>query len=128
MIKYLAGYQRQIWNEFTAGVQYYGEYLLNYDAYCDTLPSGFPAQDRLRQVLTVRFTQLLRYQTLRLSLFAFYSPTDEDYYFIPEVRYSFTDALWGAMGANIFGGEKETTPFGQMDKNDNVYVTVRYEF
>ncbi len=128
MIKYLAGYQRQIWNEFTAGVQYYGEYLLNYDAYRDTLPPGFSAQDRLRQVLTVRFTQLLRYQTLRLSLFAFYSPTDKDCYFIPEVRYSFTDTLWGAMGANIFGGEKETTPFGQMDKNDNVYVTVRYEF
>jgi hypothetical protein len=128
MVKYLVGYQRQIWSEFTAGVQYYGEYLLNYDAYRDTLPSGFPAQDRQRQVLTVRFTQLLRYQTLRLSLFAFYSPTDKDYYFIPDVRYSFTDALWGAMGANIFGGEKETTPFGQMDKNDNVYVTVRYEF
>jgi hypothetical protein len=44
------------------------------------------------------------------------------------VRYSFTDALWGAVGANIFGGGKETTFFGQLDKNDNVYVTMRYEF
>jgi hypothetical protein len=128
MVKYLAGYQRQLWSEFTAGMQYYGEYLSDYHAYRNTLPSGFPFQDRLRQLLTVRLTQLFLYQTLRLSFFAFYSPTDQDYYFIPEVRYSFTDALWGEVGANIFGGGKETTFFGQFDKNDNVYVTVRYEF
>lgn len=128
MVKYLIGHQRQLWSEFTAGIQYYGEYLLDYDAYRDTLPAGFPAQDRLRQLLTVRLTQMLRYQTVKLSLFAFYSPTDQDYYLIPEARYSFTDALWGAIGANIFGGEKETTFFGQLDKNDNLYVTMRYEF
>ncbi|MBI3610993.1 MAG: hypothetical protein HY204_09875 [Nitrospirae bacterium] len=128
MVKYLAGYQRQIWTDFTAGFQYYGEYLLDYGSYRDTLPAGFPAQDRLRQLLTARLTQLFHYQTLRLSFFAFYSPTDQDYYFIPEARYSFTDALWGAVGANLFGGEKETTFFGQLDKNDNLYVTMRYEF
>lgn len=128
MVKYLAGYQRQLWSECTAGLQYYGEYMLDYGSYRNTLPAGFPAQDRLRQLLTIRLTQLLSYQTLRLSLFAFYSPTDEDYYFIPEVRYSFTDALWGAVGANIFGGKKETTFFGQLDKNDNAYVMARYEF
>lgn len=128
VVKYLAGYQRQFWTEFTAAIQYYGEYLLHYGPYRDTLPAGFPAQDRLRQLLTVRFTQLLRYQTLKLSLFAFFSPTDQDYDIIPEIRYSFTDALWGAIGGNIFGGKKETTFFGQLDKNDNTYVTVRYEF
>lgn len=128
MVKYLIGHQRQLWSEFTAGIQYYGEYLLDYDAYRDTLPAGFPAQDRLRQLLTVRLTQMLRYQTVKLSLFAFYSPTDQDYYLIPEARYGFTDALWGAIGANIFGGEKEATFFGQLDKNDNLYVTMRYEF
>jgi hypothetical protein len=127
-VRYLAGYQRQLWTDFTSGVQYYGEHLLDYGPYRDALPSGFPAQDRLRQLLTIRLTQLLRYQTLRLSLFAFYSPTDQDYQMIPEVRYSFTDALWGAVGANIFGGKRETTPFGQLDNNDNIYVTMRYEF
>lgn len=128
MAKYLASYQRQLLSDLTAGIQYYGEYLLDHGSYRETLPAGFPAQDRLRQLLTVRLTQFFRYQTLRLSLFAFYSPTDEDYYFIPEVRYSFTDALWGAVGANVFGGRKNTTPFGQLDENDNVYVTARYEF
>lgn len=128
MLKYLAGYQRQFRTDFTAAFQYYGEYLSDYGPYRAALPGGLPVQDRLGQLLTFRLTQLLRYQTLRLSLFAFYSPTDEDYYLIPEVRYSFTDALWGAVGANVFGGGKNTTPFGQLDKNDNVYVIARYEF
>jgi hypothetical protein len=127
-VRYLAGYQRQLWSEFTAGLQYYGEWMADYGPYRDTLTAGFPAQDRLRQLLTLRLTQLLRYQTLKLSLFAFVSPTDQDYYLIPEVRYSFTDALWGAAGMNIFGGKENTTFFGQMDKNDNLYLTARYEF
>jgi len=126
--RYLVGYQRQPWSDLTAGIQYYGEYVFDYGPYRDTLPPGFPAQDRLRQLLTVRLTQFLRYQTLRLSFFAFYSPTDEDYDLIPEVRYSVTDALWGAIGANLFGGKTETTAFGQLNRNDNVYVVARYEF
>jgi hypothetical protein len=128
MVKILAGYQRQLSTDFTAGVQYYGEGMTHHGAYKASLPDGFPVQDAWRQLVTLRLTQFLRYQTLRLSLFAFYSPTDQDYDFIPEVRYSFTDALWGAAGANIFGGKEKTTPFGQLDKNDNLYVTARYEF
>lgn len=57
MLKYLAGYQRQLLSDLTAGVQYYGEYLLDHDSYRETLPAGFPAQDRLRQLLTLRLTQ-----------------------------------------------------------------------
>ncbi|MBI5198136.1 MAG: hypothetical protein HZA19_05945, partial [Nitrospirae bacterium] len=34
--KYLVGYQRQLWSEFTAGLQYYGDYLLDYGPYRDT--------------------------------------------------------------------------------------------
>ncbi|MHB8481317.1 MAG: hypothetical protein ACYDBV_01065 [Nitrospiria bacterium] len=128
MLKYLLGYQRQIWTDFTAGFQYYGEYMQDYGTYLETLPSGFPPRDQLRQLLTVRLTQLLRYQTLRLSFFGFYSPTDEDYALMPEVRYNFTDALWGSVGANIFGGKKETTFFGQLAPNNNIYGMMRYEF
>jgi len=128
MVKYLAGYQRQLWTDFTAGIQYYGEVMIHHDRYKASLPDGFPVQDEWRQLVTIRLTQLLYYQTLRFSLFAFFSPTDQDYQIIPEVRYSFTDALWGAVGANLFGGKEKTTFFGQLDKSDNVYITARYEF
>jgi hypothetical protein len=46
----------------------------------------------------------------------------------PEIKYNFSDHVWSAMGANIFGGGKASSQFGQFDKNDNIYVQVRYEF
>lgn len=128
MAKSLVGYQRQLRADFTAAVQYYAEWMTDDSAYIESVPTGFPEQDELRHLITVRLTQMFFYQTLRLSAFGFYSPSDRDYYLIPEVRYSFSDALWGAVGANVFGGSKETTFFGQLDKNDNVFVTARYEF
>ena len=126
--RYLAGYQQQPWEDFTVGLQYYGEQMFHYDAYRATLPSGFPSQDQHRQLMTLRLTQLFWNQTLRVGLFAFYSPTDQDYYLIPEIRYSISDNLWVSATGNIFGGRRPTTFFGQLDANDNLAMTVRYEF
>jgi hypothetical protein len=127
-LKYLIGYQKQLWEDFTVGLQYYGEYMLDHADYLKTLPAGFPRQSELYQLATVRLTQFLHHQTLRLSLFVFYSPSDDDYMLNPEVKYSFSDHVWAALGANVFGGRKETSLFGQLEKDDNLYVQLRYEF
>ena len=126
--RFLAGYQRSPWTDFTAGLQYYGEYMHNYSRYKAALPAGFPKQDRLRQVLTLRLTQFLKYQTWKLSLFSFWSPTDKDFYLIPEAAWRVTDELTTTIGANIFGGASNSTFLGQLDKNDNLYLSLRYEF
>ena len=78
--------------------------------------------------LKVRLTQLLEYQTLKLSLFAAYSPTDVDYFVQPEISYRATDALSVVLGGNVFGGREETTFFGQLTSNDNVYCNGRFDF
>jgi hypothetical protein len=127
-IRFLIGYQRQIWKDFTAGVQYYGEYMAQYDEYLENLPEGVSRIDEYRDIATVRLTHLLMHQTLKLSFFAFYSPSDEDYMIIPEVTYSFTDELSAALGANIFGGEEDGLNFGQFEKNDNIFIIIKYEF
>jgi len=127
-LRYLIGYQRQLWEDFTVGLQYYGEYMLDYAEYLKTLPGGFPKESELHQLTTVRFTQFLSHQTLRLSLFAFYSPPDDGYMLNPEVKYNFSDHVWAAFGANVFGGRKRTSMFGQLEKDDNLYVQLRYEF
>lgn len=114
----LVGYQRQFWEDFTMGIQYYTEYMLDHAAYEKTL----------YQLASVRATQFLMHQTLRLSLFAFYSPSDGDYLLNPEAKYNFGDSVWGAVGANIFGGGHEWSRFGQMDGDDNMYIQARYEF
>lgn len=126
--RFLIGYQRQLWEDFTMGLQYYGEYMHDYSAYERNLPAGFPKEHKLRHLTTVRLTQFLMHQTLRLSFFSFFSPSDRDYMLNPEIKYSFTDRIWAAVGANVFGGEKSWTQFGQLDKNDNVYLQLRYEF
>jgi hypothetical protein len=126
--RFLIGYQRQLWEDFTLGLQYYGEYTHDYSEYKRTLPPGSPKDHRLHDLVTVRLTQFLRHQTLRLSFFSFYSPSDGDYLLNPEIKYNFTDHIWGAVGAIIFGGSEAQLQFGQFDKNDNLYMQVRYEF
>lgn len=126
--RFLIGYQRQIWEDLTAGLQYYGEYMYNYSDYERNLPAGVPKENKLHQLVTLRLTQLLIHQTLRLSIFAFYSPSDRDFLLNPEVKYNFSDNIWAAVGANIFGGKYQWTQFGQLDKNDNTYLQMRYEF
>ena len=127
-IRFLGGYQRQIWEDFTIGIQYYGEIMEDYSDYENSLPAGFPAQEEYRDMVTLRLEQLLKHQTLRLSLFTFYSPADNDYLMQPQVSYKFSDNLSSTLGTNIFGGEKNTTFLGQFDKNDNIYLSVRFDF
>ncbi len=124
----LAGFQRQPWQDFTVGIQGYGELLTGYGAYRESLPAGSPRQDRFRAVVSTRLTRWLDYQAWRLSLFVAYSPTDKDYFLQPEVSYKVTDALSASLGANVFGGRRATTFFGQFDKSDNVFVSARFDF
>jgi hypothetical protein len=126
--KYLIGYQGQLWEDFTYGVQYYGEYLQDYAAYVQNQPPGFPLQKRGYQLTSIRLTQFMIHQTLRLSFFAFYGLSDGDYLLNPEVKYNLTDSIWVAIGGTVFGGGEETTQFGQFAEDDNVYSQVRYEF
>jgi hypothetical protein len=79
-------------------------------------------------VLSARLTQLLRYQTWTLSVFAAYSPTDQDYFIQPEAAYKVTDKFSISGGANLFGGESHTTFFGQFDGSNNVFLNLRYDF
>lgn len=125
--KYLVGYQRQLWEDFTLGIQYYVQYLHAYAQYTQSRPVNIPTEDRLRQLASIRVSQLLMHQTLKLSFFALYGMSDKDYLLNPEVKYNLTDAVWLALGANIFGGEKWWSQFGQQAKNDNVYLQARYE-
>ncbi|MFQ5709235.1 MAG: hypothetical protein ACE5HO_17395 [bacterium] len=127
-IRFLAGYQRAFGENLTLGLQYYGERMQNYGSYERNLPAAFPKRKELRHTLSLRVTQLLKYQTVRLSFFTFYSPNEKDYYLNPEIRYELGDGLWASVGGIFLGGEKDYTFFGQFEKNDNVYFVLRYGF
>jgi hypothetical protein len=61
-------------------------------------------------------------------LFAFVSPSDEDYYLRPSATYRVSDALTLSAGGNIFGGENNYSFFGQFEKDSNLYARARYRF
>jgi len=102
--------------------------MADYGPYRRSLSAGSPPADRDRHVLTLRLTKLLMKQDLRLELFAFYSPSDDDAYLRPYVSYDVTDRWRIDGGANVFVGERDHTQFGQMKRNSNVYLGLRYSF
>jgi hypothetical protein len=126
-LRYLAGYERQLLTDFNVGMQYYGEKMMKYGPY-ETSVGAANAYDEFYHLLTLRAEKMLHYQLVRLSLFSFYSPTDEDTHVRALASYKVTDDVSVAVGANIFTGDDHTTQFGQFDRNDNVFTRLRYSF
>jgi hypothetical protein len=126
-LRFLAGYTQEVGRDFTAGLQYYVEHMMDYGDYRDNLPTG-PARDRDRHLVTLRLTKLLMNQNLRCSLFTYYSPTDKDVYMRPNLNYKVNDNLALEVGSNIFFGDYPNTFFGQFQNNTNIYAAMRYSF
>lgn len=125
----LLGYERELAKELTGSVQYYLEHMIDYSAYRNSLISFImDARDQDRHLFTVRLTKLLMRQDLTLSLFAFFSPSDVDAYFRPQISYKINDHWTVECGGNVFLGESQTTFFGQFEDNTNVYAAARYSF
>ena len=85
-------------------------------------------KDEFRHVLTLRLTQMLMNQNLKLSFFTFYSPSDADGYARPKIQYKINDYWTAEIGGNIFFGEEDYTFFGQFKDNTNAYAAVRFNF
>lgn len=127
--RFLTGYEREVAKDLTAGVQYYLEWMMDHDSYLnDPRVNSGTARDEARHVLTLRLTQMLMNQNLMLSLFTFYSPSDNDAYFRPIVTYKISDRWMVTANGNFFVGEDDHTFFGQLKYNSNINLGVRYSF
>jgi len=127
-LRFLLGYEQEVATDFTVGVQYYLEHMMDYGNYRRSLSAGVPPRDENRHLLTLRLTKLLMNQNLTLSLFTFYSPSDKDCYLRPKINYKVTDRWSAEVGGNVFFGREKHTFFGQFSRNSNVYCAVRYSF
>jgi len=127
--RFLIGYEQELAKEFTGGVQYYLEHMVDYDAYANSpLFWFFPKRDEDRHVVTVRLTKLLMDQNLILSFFTYYSPSDNDAYLRPKATYKVNDRWTVEGGGNVFLGRADHTFFGQFEDTTNVYGSIRYSF
>jgi hypothetical protein len=126
-MRYLIGYTQEIGKDFTAGLQYYIEQMLDFGRYKKNLVLG-PARDEFRHLVTLRLTKLLMNQNLRCSLFTYYSPSDKDAHLRPNINYKLNDNLAVEIGGNIFFGDYSNTFFSQLQNNTNIYAGMRYSF
>ncbi len=122
----LAGYEHEIVKNLTGSAQYYIEHMMNHDAYLASVVG--PAADENRHVVTLRLTQMLMNQNLILSLFTYWSPSDQDGYIRPKVSYKLTDNWKVEMNGNFFFGKNDHTFFGQFANDSNVALAARYSF
>lgn len=120
----LFGYERELIRNWQIGVQYYAEWTDAHDRAEAAAVDPALVPDELRSLLTARITGRLNRETLSLSLFTFYSPSDEDVHYRPQASYRLSDAWTVTAGANLFAGDSPATFFGQLDRNDNAWVRV----
>ena len=102
--------------------------MLDHSEYKSSLLPGAVQKDEYRHVLTFRLTGLMMNQNLKLSLFTYYSPSDNDAYLRPKIHYKVSDRWSVDAGGNIFSGKDDHTFFAQFENNTNVYAGTRYSF
>lgn len=124
----LLGYERELGKNFTGGFQYYLEHMMDHSEYRRTLPFFVEPRDQNRHLLTMRLTKLLMNQNLTLSLFTYWSPSDQDAFMRPAATYKVNDHWTVQTGANVFLGNDDHTFFGQFENNSSVYAGARYSF
>ncbi|MEW6411045.1 MAG: hypothetical protein AB1483_01080 [Candidatus Zixiibacteriota bacterium] len=124
----MIGFERQVATNLTINGQWQADYMLDYDYFAAQQMPGVFVRDEVRHLLTSRVTKKLKMETVTLSGFVFYSPSDEDMYLRLSTEYKYTDEVTLMAGANIFDGKHENTDFGQFAKNDNVYIKLTYGF
>nr|VFJ63897.1 MAG: hypothetical protein BECKFW1821B_GA0114236_10885 [Candidatus Kentron sp. FW] len=123
-IRGFIGYERELIKNLDLGVQYYTEHRQDQSAYERAL-SGANAEPREYRMWTSRLTHKLRKQMLTLSLFSFYSPTQDDYYLRINVSYKPSDDWTLYAGSNHFGGNRRNTDFAQYQQNSNIFMGIR---
>ncbi|HKK21736.1 MAG TPA: hypothetical protein VJ983_09705 [candidate division Zixibacteria bacterium] len=124
----MVGFERQVATDLTVNGQWQVDYMTNYDKFKAQQPPGAYVRDEVKHLLTSRVTKQLNMETITLSGFVFYSPSDEDAYVRFSGEYKYTDNLTFMLGGNIFDGKHHSTDFGQFSLNDNIFVKLTYGY
>ncbi|MCP4406123.1 MAG: hypothetical protein GY801_53630, partial [bacterium] len=130
IIKSLIGFEKELFKNFTASLQYFSEWMQKYEEYEQSVTEiGQPAlKEENHDWITMRLTNMRKQQTLILSWFSYYSPAENDWHLRPKLTYQMNDQIQLTTGLNLFFGENEYTFFGQLEENSNAYFRVRYSY
>mgnify|MGYP006272243169 CR=1 FL=1 len=127
-LRTLIGYERELITNLRGSVQYYTENITDHDALIRNTPAGAPVPDETRHLFTGKLVKSWPEEQVTATLFAFYSPSDQDGYIRPRMSWNVSDDWTFEAGANwLFGGDAYTQ-FGQLEDNSNAFVAIRYGF
>ena len=126
--RYLLGFERELFANFTFAIQFYLELTQDYEELLTNSLNPESEQEEYRRVWTNRLTYRAMNGNLTYSLFSFYSQSDEDGYLRPAVDYRFSDELQMSVGGNYFFGEDKHSFFNRFEFNSNIYVRIKYHF
>lgn len=124
----MIGFERQVATNLTANIQWQADYMLDYDIFLTQQLPGYYVRDEVKHLVTSRITKKMSSETVTLSGFVFYSPTEEDLYLRLSTAYKYTDEITLMAGTNLFDGNYPNTDFGQFALNDNIYLKLTYGF
>jgi hypothetical protein len=124
----LLGFEREAVANFNIGVQYFLEWTQDHDELIENSPTPQFEPDEYRHLFTTRLTYRALMDKLVWSLFAFYSPSDKDYYLRPKLTWRYSDQWMFEGGLSLFGGADEHTFFGQLEDNSNAYLRIRFNY
>ncbi len=124
----LIGYEKEIAEELTAGVQYFAQVRSDHDAFLAALPAGAEPRDRVRYLFTLRLTKLALNQNLTISAFNFWSPNEHDGHLRLRASYKLNDDWLVEGGGNFFYGPRNDIFFSQLKDNTNLFFAARRSF
>lgn len=127
-MKYLAGYEKDLGYDFNMAFQYYLEQTLDYHEYKNALLPMDYRWEEYRHTITNRITKFFADQTVKITIFTFFSPSDLDVYTLPSLSWTPYDAWTLTIGTNLIWGKDSLTEFGSVQKNKNIYARLRYSF
>ncbi len=114
---YLIGYDHN-WFGMNVSFQFIQEYILDYEEDI--------RNDEFSNTMTFLVTEDFLRETIRLEFFSCYGVNNEDALLRPKIAYDLADGFEAQLGVNIFVGEMGN--FGQYDKNDMLFIKIRYDF
>jgi len=127
-VRFLLAYERELISKLTTSLQYYLEWIQDYDQLIENSFNPRAEKSERRHTITLRLRYMALQDKLRLSWFSYYSPNEHDSWILPSVEYQMNDQLSFTTGANIFKGRKNYTFLGQFEENDNFYARIKFSF
>lgn len=130
MFKWLVGYRIDLSAKLSAGVQWYQERMMDYDAYKDSMAMNPFHKKQAHNTYTLRLTFKTQQDTLWVSLFSYYRPQDKDSFTRLDITKQLDNHFSVTLGAAIFTGKDhyEDREFGMLRHDDNLFLRVKYNF